>query len=234
MTKRTLLGMLTPSSNTVLEPVTSRDGGRPARASLRISPAFKVTEIALSTDALGAVRHRQHPAPRLELLARCPRSTSIGWSGTSSGWLGFETRRPAVRADHGGDRHPRHHLDAGAERDPRHFRRAAARLCHALSRRRAGEDHRQLCAAGILCGGDRHLGLQDNFSFAEVTAPSSGQIREVAAEKPDAIAIVCTNLRAAPLVNALEAGDGELPILDSIATVVWKSLAGSPAPTCPV
>jgi maleate isomerase len=41
---------------------------------------------------------------------------------------------------------------------------------------------------------------------------------------PDAIAVVCTNLRAAPLVAALEAETGVV-MLDSIATVVWKSLA---------
>jgi maleate isomerase len=45
----------------------------------------------------------------------------------------------------------------------------------------------------------------------------------VAAEKPDAIGIICTNLRAAPLVAALEAELG-LPIYDTIATAVWKSL----------
>jgi maleate isomerase len=35
--------------------------------------------------------------------------------------------------------------------------------------------------------------------------------------------VICTNLRAAPLVAALEAEVG-IPIYDTIATVVWKSL----------
>jgi maleate isomerase len=48
--------------------------------------------------------------------------------------------------------------------------------------------------------------------------------RAVAAEGPDAIAVVCTNLRAGPLVAALEAELG-IPIIDSIATAVWKSLS---------
>ena len=48
-------------------------------------------------------------------------------------------------------------------------------------------------------------------------------IREVARETPDAIAVVCTNMRAAPLVARLELETG-IPILDTIATVVWKSL----------
>ena len=35
--------------------------------------------------------------------------------------------------------------------------------------------------------------------------------------------MICTNLRAAPLVAALEAETG-MPIYDTIATAVWKSL----------
>jgi maleate isomerase len=48
-------------------------------------------------------------------------------------------------------------------------------------------------------------------------------IREVALAKPDAILIMCTNLKGAPLVERLEKEVG-IPIYDSVATVVWKSL----------
>mgnify|MGYP001440857925 CR=1 FL=1 len=48
-------------------------------------------------------------------------------------------------------------------------------------------------------------------------------VREVAKEGPQAITIFCTGLRGAPLVEALEAETG-IPIYDTIATVVWKSL----------
>jgi maleate isomerase len=66
--------------------------------------------------------------------------------------------------------------------------------------------------------------LQDNFSFSEVSEEEiAAMAREVAMAKPDALAIVCTNLRGAPLAAALEAETG-LPVLDTIATVVWKSL----------
>ena len=79
-------------------------------------------------------------------------------------------------------------------------------------------------ALGFDCVAERHLGLQDNFSFCEVDAATlAGMIRAVAAERPDAIAIICTNLRAAGLVAALEAETG-IFICDTIATAVWKSL----------
>jgi len=47
--------------------------------------------------------------------------------------------------------------------------------------------------------------------------------RDVAKEGPDAITIICTNLRAAPSVAKLEREMG-IPIYDTIATVVWKCL----------
>ena len=77
---------------------------------------------------------------------------------------------------------------------------------------------------GITCEGERHLGIQDNFAFAEVSAAVlRAMIRDVAARKPDAIGVICTNLRAAPLVAALEQEIG-LPVYDTIASAV--QLAG--------
>jgi len=48
-------------------------------------------------------------------------------------------------------------------------------------------------------------------------------IRAAAQQKPAAITTFCTNLRAAHLVEALEAETGIL-VYDTISTVVWKSL----------
>ena len=48
--------------------------------------------------------------------------------------------------------------------------------------------------------------------------------REVAAEgKPEAISIFCTNLRGLSIVPEMEAELG-IPIYDTIATAIWKSL----------
>jgi maleate isomerase len=78
--------------------------------------------------------------------------------------------------------------------------------------------------SGFECVAERHLGLQDNFSFSAVAAERiAAMAREVAKAKPDAITIFCTNLRGAPLVAELEAELG-IPIYDTIATAVWKSL----------
>jgi len=85
--RMTRLGMLTPSSNTVLEPVTV--------SMLRDLPdvtahfsRFKVMEIALTDDALGQFDDSEI-LRAAELLAHAKVDT-IAWNGTSASWLGFD------------------------------------------------------------------------------------------------------------------------------------------------
>ena len=85
--KRTLLGMLTPSSNTILEPLTSAMVAGVPGVSAHFG-RFRVTEISLRSAALGQF----DDAPILEaakLLADAHVDV-ICWNGTSSGWLGFD------------------------------------------------------------------------------------------------------------------------------------------------
>ena len=71
---------------------------------------------------------------------------------------------------------------------------------------------------------ERHLDLHVNHSFADVSEDTlRAMVREVAQHRPAAITTFCTNLRAAHLVEALEAETG-IPVYDTISTVVWKSL----------
>src|ERR1700748_1220020 len=87
MTRPTRLGMLTPSSNTALEPITYAMLSGIANVSVHFS-RFKVTEIALSEQAL-----RQFDDSEIlraaELLAHA-KADAIAWNGTSACWLGFD------------------------------------------------------------------------------------------------------------------------------------------------
>ena len=79
-------------------------------------------------------------------------------------------------------------------------------------------------AAGVTCTAERHLGLRDNFSFAEVDEKRVAEmVKEVAREGCEAVAVLCTNMRGARLAEPLEAELG-IPVFDSIATTLWKSL----------
>jgi len=223
---RIRLGILTPSSNTVLEPVTQAMLAGLPGVSAHFA-RFRVTEIALSPEAL-AQFDDSAILQAAELLADA-RVDVIGWSGTSGGWLGFEADRRLCQ---------RITAITGI---PATTSMLALNEALALTGvRRLGlvtpyRDDLQAriianyATLGVDCRAERHLGLQENFAFAEVTeATVEGMVREVAAEAPEAIAVVCTNLRGAPLVARLEAELG-LPIYDSAATVVWKALhmAGS-------
>jgi len=221
MTKRVLLGMLTPSSNTILEPISQAMVADLPEVSVHFS-RFKVTEIALSASALAQFDDSEI-LRAAELLAHA-KVDVIGWNGTSSGWLGFEAD---VRL---------------CERITSATGIAATTSMLALNEVLASTQVKQLGfvtpylddvqnrilanygALGIVCRGERHLGLQDNFSFSEVTRQQIiDMTRMVAREAPQAITVICTNLNAARLVDDLEQEVG-IPIYDTIATVIWKSL----------
>ncbi|MES2530959.1 MAG: Asp/Glu/hydantoin racemase [Pseudomonadota bacterium] len=225
MPPRTLLGMLTPSSNTTLEPVTAAMLAGLPEVSAHFG-RFRVTEIALSADALAQFDNREILAAA-ELLSHA-RCQVIGWNGTSSGWLGFDTDRALCAA-----------IEQATGAKACTSVLALNEILAATGVRRLGlvtpyradvqqAIVRNYATEGIDIVAERHLGLQDNYSFSDVSAE---QIRTMvgevmagpAAERPEAVAIFCTNLRGAPLVAELEAEFG-VPVYDTIATVLWKSL----------
>lgn len=221
MTSRLLLGMLTPSSNTTLEPVTTAMLGEIPEASAHFG-RFRVTEIALSAGAMAQFEDKEIlAAARLLADARCP---VIAWNGTSSGWRGFGTDLQLCAAIE---------RETGAQACTsvlalnEIFKLTGVTRFGLVTPYRNDVQSlivRNFAASGHECVAEQHLELQDNFSFAEVDAERiAGMVREVAKARPQAITIFCTNMRGAPLVPALEAELG-IPIYDTIATVVWKSL----------
>lgn len=221
MGKRLLLGMLTPSSNTVLEPVTTAMIAGLPEASAHFG-RFKVTEIALTEQALGQFDDREILAAA-ELLSHA-RVGVIGWSGTAASWRGFDTdktlcQRITAATGIAACTSVLALNEIFARTGVRRFGLVTPYLDDVQAKLIAN-----YAAAGYECVAERHLGLRDNFSFSQVDADTlRTMVRDVAAARPDAIVILCTNLRGGPLVAALEAELG-IPILDSVATVVWKSL----------
>ena len=84
---------------------------------------------------------------------------------------------------------------------------------------------------GIEVVAERHLGIRVNHDFALVEPETlRGLMREVADapggapdRRPQAITTFCTNLRAAPLAEAVEA-ELDLTLLDTVSTTVWGAL----------
>src|SRR5450432_2717687 len=84
---RIRLGMLTPSSNTVLEPVSTAIVAGLPEVSVHFG-RFKVTEIALSEQALKQFDDSEI-LRAAELLAHA-KVDVIAWNGTSASWLGLD------------------------------------------------------------------------------------------------------------------------------------------------
>lgn len=220
--ERRFLGMLTPSSNTVLEPLTSMMLAGLPEVTAHFG-RFAVTEISTRDQALGQF----DTTPMLDaasLLADA-RVHVICWNGTSAGWLGFErdealchaiTERTGIEAC----------SSVLALNDI--FATTSVRRFGLVTPYLDGIQERILAnyaEAGFTCAAERHLNDPGNFSFSEVSEATIAKLcREVAkAADIDAIAIFCTNLRGASVVAALEAELG-LPIYDTVATALWKSL----------
>lgn len=222
MERTVRLGMLTPSSNTVLEPVTAAMLSGLPGVSAHFS-RFKVTEIALSEQALGQFDDGGI-LRAAELLAHA-KVDVIAWNGTSASWLGFdrdETLCERVTAATG----IKACTSVLAFREI--FQRTDVARVGLVTPYRGDVQARiagNWAASGFRCTAERHLGLQDNFSFAEATEEEvAGMIREVAGEGCDAVAVVCTNMRGAGLVERMEREIG-IPIYDSVAVTLWKSLS---------
>lgn len=221
MSSRIRLGVLTPSSNTVLEPVTTAMLAGLPGASAHFS-RFRVTAIALSASSMAQFDPAE--ITRAAALLADARVGVIGWSGTSSSWLGFGTDEALCSRITEATGVPACTSVLALNEI---FARSGVKRFGLVSPYTRNVQERIVAnyrAAGLECVAERHLDIEDNYSFSEVGADQlRAMIREVAKSAPDAIAVLCTNLRAAPLVEPLEHELG-IPIYDSVATVVWKSL----------
>lgn len=217
----TRLGMLTPSSNTVLEPLTATMLADLPDVTAHFG-RFRVVKISMEEDALGQFTNEPMLAAA-DLLADA-KVQSICWNGTSSGWLGFETDHALI-----------------AEIEARTGVVACSSVLamnEALERLQAKriafvtpylpdiqaailENYRR---AGFEVVAERHMGDPGNFSFATYSLDEIREmIRGVAEDKPDAILVYCTNFRGAAAAPEIEAETG-IPVIDSVSAALWKSM----------
>lgn len=218
---RKILGMLTPSSNTVLEPMTHDMLADLDDVSAHFA-RFRVTEITLSDYGLG--QFDKDPFLGAAGLLGDAKCDVIAWNGTSGGWRGFaydEEICAQISAATG----------AGATTsilaNNDLFRR------HGVSRFGLVTPYTDdvqakilanYAVAGFTCAAESHLGISNNFAFSEIDDETvMDGCRRVAEAGPEAISIICTNMRGAHLAERLEAELG-IPIYDSISVVVLRAL----------
>lgn len=213
--------MLTPSSNTVLEPVTMRMLAGTPEITAHFS-RFKVTEIALAPGALAQFDDSEI-LRAAELLAHA-KVDVISWNGTSASWLGFER-----------DRRLKSRIEAAtgirASTCVLSLLDILARLSttrQALVSPYTSDVQAKIiatyAAAGIACPAERHLGISDNFSFGTVSqAEIRAMMAEVMAANPEVVTILCTNMNGASLAPEIET-EIDVVVLDSVAVTLWGCL----------
>jgi maleate isomerase len=218
---RKFLGMLTPSSNTTLEPVTARMLQGVPGVTAHFG-RFRVVEISLADKALGQFQLEPMLAAS-ELLADA-RCHSICWNGTSAGWLGFHRDRELCRA-----------IEARTGVRACSSVLAIEEIFRATGVTRFGmvspytDDiveaiRRNFAREGFEMTAEKHAGIKVNFDFSEIEPETvTAMVREVASARPQAIIVFCTNMDAASLAENLEREIG-IPIYDTMATAVWASL----------
>ncbi|AXI44540.1 aspartate/glutamate racemase family protein [Sulfitobacter sp. SK011] len=221
MTNRTLIGVLTPSSNTVLEPLTSAMLAGVENVSAHFG-RFRVTEISTSENSDAQFRLEPQLAAA-DLLADA-HVDAIVWSGTSASWLGFDKDLDMCRAIE-----DRTGIKAGSAvlAINELFAGIEARTFGLVSPY-VGEIQDMIvenyATAGLNCVAERHLNETVNFNFSNFSeAEIETMIREVAEAKPDAITVMCTNMRGARIVPQLEQELG-IPIFDSTAAALWSGM----------
>jgi maleate isomerase len=215
------IGMLTPSSNSALEPATYGLLAALPTVSAHFA-RIPVTEIALSPSALG--QFEAGPMLQAAELLSHAKVDVIAWNGTSASWLGFERDEQLARAIVDQTRTPAITAILAINTLLRRMNVQRLALVTPYTDDVQAKIAANYEAAGFACVAERHAGLQDNFSFAEMaSADIEAMILSVAAAKPDAIAVICTNMNASGLAPSLEARIG-IPVLDSIACTLWGAM----------
>jgi maleate isomerase len=221
--ERRKIGHLTPSSNTVLEPLTACMSAAVAASVSHHFSRFPVHSISLEA---GSTSHFAH-APMLEsarLLADAGVDAII-WNGTSAAWLGFDADRELCALIE---------EQTGIPASTSTLAQAEAMRALGTTRFGLAVPYRDDVTArivevyaqeGLEAVAVANARIETNREMAHV---SEEEVRALvrAADHPDAdcIAVICTGMAAAHLVPELERELGK-PIVDSIAVVLWKALA---------
>ncbi|MFP3392681.1 aspartate/glutamate racemase family protein [Brevibacillus sp. SIMBA_040] len=222
MTEPKKIGMLTPSSNTILEPVCSRMLHEISEVTCHYS-RFEVTKISLEQDALKQFDYE--PMLRAaELLAHAEVDV-IAWNGTSGGWLGLDvdeklceliTKRTGIPAT----------TSMLAQMEA--FAQNHVKTLHLVTPY-IPEINVLLAKQYLQYGGIEVVNVQGcaqtvNRSFSLVKDERIEEmIKEVAKSPADGLSIVCTNFPAVNKVEYYEQTYNQT-MYDTIAVLVWQCL----------
>lgn len=217
---RKRIGHITPSSNTVLEPITAALNQSISDHVTHHFSRIRVTQIAL--DASASQFHLEPMLAAAELLADCLPEVIV-WNGTSSSWLGLEQdkaftqevqQRTAIKASTSTLALFDAFQTFGFER---------IGLAVPYDSAVTAQIEKEYARHGTHVVSRAFLNQNVNHEFG-CNTPEALRALLRAADSPQAqcLAVVCTNLAVTPLLKEMEA-ELNKPILDSIAVTFWQA-----------
>lgn len=216
------IGMLTPSSNTTLEPICSNMvHGMEKKVTMHYG-RFKVTKISLEEDALAQFDF----APMLEasrLLADADVDV-IAWNGTSGGWLGYDIDEKLCAEIEKETGIP---ATTSMLSQMKAFEQDGVKTIHLITPYTQDINElliKEYAKHGITVINSVCLNQFVNRSFSLVSQEKiKDMFAEVCKDGADGISVVCTNFPAMWSVPELEETYG-ITVYDTINTVVWDSM----------
>jgi maleate isomerase len=214
--------MITPSSNTMVEPLTSAMTAH-LLDDLSVHYArIPVTRIALDRGSLDQFE-REAMLGAARLLADA-RVDVICWNGTSGAWKGSAADRAICEAIT---------AETGIPATTGTLAQFEAFRAHGIHRYALAVPYTKDVHDAIVpvyagehfeCVNSVYLGVSTNFAFAEIDLPTLRSLaREADHPDAEAVVVICTNLAAARIVEDLEQALGK-PVHDSLVVSLWHPL----------
>lgn len=227
--KRKLIGHITPSGNTVLEPLMAQMADATGTPASHHVTRLRVEAITLSeehTDQFDFDRMCQAAA----LLADAHVDVIL-WSGTSGGWTGIDGDRVLCERIEAETGIPASTSTLALVEAMETFELTDFGLAVPYTPDVTERIAEVYARSGFRAVESTSLGVWKNRDYAHITEEEVVQMVQ-AADGPEAQCIVvsCTGVAAAHLVEGLEAKLGK-PIFDSVSVLMWKALCML---SCPV
>jgi maleate isomerase len=222
------LGILVPSSNTALEPLTTSilaafNASRPSEPPITAHfSRFPVTEISLAPSALA--QFNLAPILAAATLLAHAHVDIIGWSGTSAGWLGFEKDVELCNAIEQETGIPATTSVLALNKALEMWNVERLGLVTPYMddvQAKIVENYKKI---GVEVTAEKHLRVQRNNDIADISEEWLDElVEDVKGKGVQAVTTFCTNLVAAQRVKYWEYKD-RIPVFDTVTTVIWDML----------
>ena len=212
------IGMLTPSSNSIVEPWCYKIIGSIDNVSVH----FGRVEVLWIDDKEASLSqfYDENMIKGFDLLSHV-KPMVIGWNGTSASWLGLERDRVLIDVikKRTGCRVVTSTLSIVEALTALNISKIGLVTPYVDSIQKKIINNFEL--EQLECVSERHFNMTDNFSFGEISESKIlNAAEDVISEGAEAVIILCTNLAGAGIVNTLEKRTG-VPILDSVVLTIW-------------